>query len=568
MQLQLRPPAPLQRHAGTLHGRHALHARRGTLCDTRGRVLAATHLGTRLFADPGLIDDLPRFAERVADLLDYDEAEIVRMVDARRDGRYVVLDPDLTAWRIAELASHRVPGLGTERFAARHYPHRSRAGQLLGVVGTDGVGREGIEFALNRELSADAGSIRFLRDAANRPLSIEAGGFKPPADGRDVQVSIDLVIQSLAEVELERQCLRYGADAGQLIVMEPATGRVLAMANYPFFDPAELLTTPRDRRRNRCVTDAFEPGSVFKPFVWAAALEGGFAVGDEMIDCTESGVYRSPKGRRLRDAHAHGMLTWEQVLVKSSNIGMAIVAQRMGIDHLDRAVRRFGFGQRSGIGLPGEASGIVHPARKWTHYSVTSVPMGQEIAATGLQLVRALAAIANDGMMPAASIRCAGEFGTEIIYEPVLSPEAARYTRYVMRRVVTEGTGRRARSERYSIFGKTGTAQVPNPKGGGYLPEQYTSSFIGGAPVEQPRLVAGCFVHRPDKSKGHYGGIVAAPAILRVIEQSLEYLGVAPDVETAAPLDGAGLSRRHGGTEEQETRGTPAAQRSDGRETL
>ena len=208
---------------------------------------------------------------------------------------------------------------------------------------------------------------------------------------------------------------------------------------------------------------------------------------------------------------------------------MAIVGQRMGATAMYQAVRRFGFGDPTYSGLPGESRGIVNPVQKWNHYSVTSVPMGQEIAATPIQLVRAFSVFANDGLIPKPRIRLStADRAARPIYQRVLSENTARRTRQVLRRVVTEGTGQRAESRQYAIFGKTGTAQIPDPTGGGYLEDQFVASFIGGAPVEDPCLVVGCFIHRPDRSKGYYGGTVAAPAVRQVMEQTLPYLGVPP----------------------------------------
>jgi cell division protein FtsI/penicillin-binding protein 2 len=368
------------------------------------------------------------------------------------------------------------------------------------------------------------------RAASRRALWLEAAGYEPAEPGQHVRLTLDSVIQNFAEQALREACEKYAAPSGQLVVLDPRTGGILAMANYPVFDPNTLGRSTPQQRRNRCVTDVFEPGSIFKPFVWAGATELGLARVDEIIAC-HNGLYVSPKGRRLRDVNAHEELTWEQVLVKSSNIGMAIVGQRMEARRMYDAVRAFGFGQTTGSGLPGEVAGLVHRPSRWTHYSVTSVPMGQEIAVTPLQMVRAAAIVANDGLavQPTILQEVADAAATHPIYERVISSQTAAAVRAALRKAVMEGTGRRADSDAYTVFGKTGTAQVPDLERGGYLERQYVASFIGGAPNEQPAIVVGCFIHIDDASKGYYGGIVSAPVAREVIDKTLAYMGIAPD---------------------------------------
>jgi cell division protein FtsI (penicillin-binding protein 3) len=301
------------------------------------------------------------------------------------------------------------------------------------------------------------------------------------------------------------------------------------MANHPSFDPSQSGRLPADQRRNRAVTDVFEPGSILKPFVWSALSELTVARPQEQIDCTEAGYWVTPYGRVLRDAHGKGTLNWNEVLIQSSNIGMAKVAERVTPLQLHDIVGSFGFGQPTGSGLPGEVSGLVHPLAKWTKYSQSSVPMGQEIGVTALQITRAFCTFANGGMLVTPKVEMAppSEPPAQIQLR-VLSPETAAHTREILRRAVAEGTGRKADSKLYEIFGKTGTAQLPDFDNGGYHQDRYVSSFMGAAPFQQPRLVIGCFIHQPDKRIGHYGGTVAAPAAKKVLEETLLYLGVPP----------------------------------------
>lgn len=529
VQLQVRPASRIAARIDSQHSRVSLTARRGVIFDRHGRVLAASRMAKLLFVDPQLIEDPNTFSENLAYRLGDDPAMIEQKVSRRWDRRWAPIDRYLNQERIEKLKGSSWRAVGVQDWSTRDYPNGHRAGQLIGFVGRDHHGLEGLELILEKELTGSAGRIRYVRDAGGRPLWISDNDYSPPVNGKGIRTTIDLTIQSLAEQALERSCREFRARSGQLIVLDARAGDILAMANYPFFDPNQRSLSRPAVRRNRSVTDAFEPGSIFKPFVWSSAVEVQVGRPGEMIDCTEAGYYVSPQGRRLRDTRGHGKVSLAEVLVKSSNIGMAIIGQRMGAADLHDAVRAFGFGDVTHCELPGESRGIVHPLRQWNHYSVTSVPMGQEISATPIQLVRAFTVFANHGQMVQPRIRLPNQdIDVAPTLKPVISESTALLCQEVLRRVVTEGTGSRANSDQYLIFGKTGTAQIADRKSGGYLKDQYVASFLCGAPFEQPRIVVGCFIHRPLKSLGYYGGTVAAPAARRVVEQTLAYLGVPP----------------------------------------
>jgi len=523
VQLQSHPDPRLAGQVGSQRSARPIPARRGSITDREGRILAATHVAHRLFIDPDIVKDRNTFSERVGYELNYDPVEIELAMAARPDSRYVVVDPRVSADRLAKAEQLKLRGLSSDAYTTREYPYGPLAGQLLGFVGRDGHGLDGLEKSLEHCLAGDDGRLAYTRDARGRALWVEAGDYQPQRDGEHVRLAIDAFIQAVAEKHLAAAVTQFNAKAGQIIVMDPWTGEILAMANYPAFDPAAFNVGDPALRRNRAVTDVFEPGSIFKPFVWAAATEAKKANPTEVMDTTTSGVWRSSQGRRLRDARGHGRITWEQVLTQSSNIGMAIVGERMGAPMLHQTLTDFGFGQTTGSGLPGEVPGVVHPLNKWTHYSVTSIPMGQELSVTGLQITRAFCAIANDGRLLTPSIEAIDRRPDGV---RILSRAAAEETRLVLDRTVAEGTGRRAKSKLYAIFGKTGTAQLPNFETGGYWQDRYVSSFMCGAPTNEPRIVVGCFIHEPDRSIAHYGGTVAAPAASKVVEESLLYLGV------------------------------------------
>ena len=537
VQLQVKPPGPIAALRDSQTSGANLMPRRANLLDARGRVIAGSRAVPVLFVDPQVIEDPGTFSEMVGYNLDFDPAWVEQTIAKRAHSRFVVLDEKLSDERLTKLSDLKLAGLATTRRLVRDYPQGPLAGPVIGFVGDEGVGLEGLEKTLDQRLRGESGRIEFLRDARRRPIWVEHDAYRPPADGSPVRLSLDIAIQQIAEDELTSACKQYQAKSGELVVLDVRNGAILAMANYPNVDPNQFGATPPDHRRNRCVTDVYEPGSIFKAFMWAAMTDAGFARPEEMIDTTESGFYVSPQGRRLRDTHGHGTISWEEVLVVSSNIGMAVVGQRAGATKLHEFLRNFGFGAPTGSGLPGEVGGIITPLKKFNHYSVTSVPMGQEVGVTALQLAAAFAAIANDGVYTRPTFLDPSD--PAFVAPPrrrVISSRAAAVTRHALHRVITDGTGRKARSDLYRLFGKTGTAQVANPTGRGYLPDAYVGSFIAAAPLDNPQVVILCSVHQPDRSIGYYGGTVAAPPVKRVMEQTLLYLGVPPDPQAGAEL--------------------------------
>ncbi len=534
VQLQMSPDDRVGALVDSQMSTRDLPGRRGAIYDRRGRLMAVTRVEYRLFVDPSLAPDLDLFIDQVAFRLGYSPAMIRQKIETSRSPRYVVIDDRARPERVAALEADPISGVVAEPLYVRSYPLGALAGQLIGFVSLDNRGLEGLEFALNDELTAESGSLTSLRDAARRPLFVRTGAFAAPQDGQHLRLAIDATLQSLCERRLAETVARFGAESGQCILMDPNTGEVLAMAHAPNFDPSNFRQSNPEDWRNRCVTDVFEPGAIFKPFIWAGLTQAGYGEPLEILD-TENGAWVSPFGRRLHDAYPYDELTWEGVLVKSSNIGMAKIAMRASHSELERMIRRFGFGLPTGVGLPGEVSGLVTSSANWSDYTQTSVPMGQEIAVTPLQIVRAFSAIANGGTLVTPTLIAVDPHDPPagLVQRVVLQPEVAELARLVMRRVVSpEGSGRRGAeiAPHYSIFGKTGTAQLPSPDGG-YYDDRYFSSFVAGAPLERPRLVIGYFIKDPDKTLGigHGGGAVAAPDACLLLQEALAYLGVAPD---------------------------------------
>lgn len=530
--LQTSPPEPIAKLTGTQYSALALQARRGAILDRHGAVLAFSRPRHVLFIDPGVIPDAKEFARQLHQQLGYDPLQTWQLLNDNARKRYVVLDRDLNEQRRVMLEHWKPRGLGTHYAFDREYPNGPTAGQLIGFVGTDGRGLEGLELLLDSELSGEDGLMQYRRDAARRPVELKAETYRAPSDGMDRQLSIDLTLQRIAERALAEQCEQYNAKAGQVVVMAPETGEILAMANWPVMDPNHFADFEPLLWRNQSVEAVFEPGSIFKPLIWSLLTEDGHARAEETIFC-QNGAWRTPFGRTLHDSHGYGDLTWKRVLVKSSNIGMGKVAMRAGVDWLQDAVNRMGFGRPTDSRLPGEVGGLVTSARDWTLYSQTSVPMGQEVAVTPLQITRAYCALANGGWLVTPTI-----YPRDTRYEiarygrRVLSPQTSELTRRIMREVVLEGTGRRIKDCKYDIFGKTGTAQIARSDGPGFRDDANVTSFVGGAPLDQPALIVGCFIHEPkDESGSVSGGKIAAPVVKRIVEESLDHLGYQPNVE-------------------------------------
>lgn len=501
---------------------------RAALAALPGNLAKALHMSA---------DDAKRLAERIkgrehksyvvlSDLLDKSQADTMRELRGARKEPF----PGFK-------------GLFLEARSLRQYPQGDTAGQLVGFTGKEEVlpdgrrqekGLDGLEKLWNARLQSTDGSSEWVVDKHRRPVWVSSEGYRLPKDGENILLSIDSHIQEIAEKQLEITCTKNHVESGILVVMQPYTGEILAMANWPKFDPSARygLAQRLQLARNRAVADSFEPGSIFKPMVWASLVDDGYMKPEEKVDTTTEGAYRLASGRLLHDAdaargHGHGITDWNGVLAMSSNIGMAKGGAKTKNAWLHDALEKWGFGHSTQSGLPGEASGILRQARKWDKYTPSSLTMGQSINVTALQIMRAYGAIANGGQLLIPITEALDGPKTE---QParvrVISEDTAAKTRKAMRLVMTHehGTGRQANSKYYDIFGKTGTAQLPDlatKRYGNY----YVSSFVGGAPLDHPRLVAGCFLRKTKKGR-HFGGVVAAPYVKNTLEASLIYLGV------------------------------------------
>ncbi len=433
---------------------------------------------------------------------------------------------------------HALDGVNFVRSVRRIYPLGPTGGSLIGFRNNyEGV--DGLEHQLEDLLKARPGRMQVTKDASNRVILIQDGTYKPADNGRSVWLTIDTVIQNIAEEELERACQQYKSEGGVAIVMDPFDGRILAMANWPFFDPSHYRTSDPATRRNKAVVDPYEPGSIFKPFVLSWALEHKVVSQNTLIDC-HFGRWNDPTGRLVTDTHGYGMLSAEDILVKSSNVGMAQIGWRMGIPMVYDAVHTFGFGERTGSELPGDQRGIVKPLSQWNKGTLTSASFGYEVAATPLQLLRAYSTFPNGGWLITPQIINAVEeqpgkvvswrdVAGPPMQKQILTPQTCKTMLNIMEGVYTRGTARNAASRMYRFFGKTGTAHLAVRGAGHYASNEYNGSFLCGGPVTQPRLVCCVTLHKPDRSLGHFGGTVAAPAATNILERALSYLQVPGD---------------------------------------
>ncbi len=508
--------------------------------------------------------------------------------------RYVPLGSVLSEAQVASIKALDRKGVHLERLPVREYPGGPIVASLVGKVGVEQKGLVGAELKLNGALEASNGTARYVRDAQGRPLWIERGQWTAPTHGHSVRLSIDLELQRIAIEELTRGVEDADAVGGRLVMIDPVTGEILAMADIyrdvgplpefpwvdanadanapgtPKYDPWEApryktLTDDPMRKihpalgRNRCVEDVYEPGSTFKPFVWSLLTSAGLCDPDEVFD-TEGGrwLIRAGRGRRyIEDVTKRDRMTWSEVLINSSNIGMIKGASRMDHKALHDGIMRFGFGSKTGISLPGEPRGLITPLKRWTIWTQESVAFGHEVAVTPVQMARAFCAFATPGelagTMPQVTLEAVGPDSGNVRVRAIPA-DIARLTRYTIRHVAEKVEQRMAQTNpdepvdrwRYVMFGKSGTAEIPlgkPPKGkkrprgsSGYYDNQYNSSFIAGAPLASPRLVVLVVIDDPGPElvhhRRHYGSRVAGPVCRRVLERALTYLGVPPD----APL--------------------------------
>lgn len=503
---------------------------RGAIVDRQGKVLAVNMDVPSVFGIPTSLDDPTGTAHDLARVLHVRPDDIERKLKQERSFVWIArkLDPE-QGRRLQELS---LDGIGIVLEGRRFYPNGAFLSHVMGFAGMDGQGLEGLERHYDRYLSGEKQLIVLQRDALGRTVFPKGVSERTPSPGHNLTLTIDEFVQYVSEKELNDAVTSARAKGGMALVMDPATGAVLAMALSPRFDPNAMSGISADRWRNRIITDAYEPGSTMKVIVAAAALEERVMRPDSLI-YGENGRMEIAR-TVIHDHEKSGWMTFAEVVQKSSNIGAAKIAMQLEEARLYRYVKAFGFGEKSDIDLPGEMAGLTKEPKDWGRRSLASIAMGQEIGVTPLQLVTAISAVANGGslMKPyvVSEIRDAGghlvaRMDPHVRRRPI-SPATARTLTDILEGVVTNGTGRNAAVPGYRVAGKTGTAQKIDPRTGAYSSSLLVGSFVGYVPVENPRVAIVVVIDEPKVEA--WGGIVAAPVFRRIAEQVLPYLGVSP----------------------------------------
>ena len=518
-----------------------LSPKRGTIYDRNGNELAISVQVESLFARPLRISDPEKVSVRLADILHMSPAAIAGKL--KKQKHFVWVERKITPQQAQAIRELEEPGLEFAKESRRSYPNGELAGQVLGFTGLDSEGLEGLEFQLNNALSGTPQRVAADRDAKGRRLF--SGGFSSSIqdDGSDVYLTIDKTIQYIAEKELQATVASTGAKSGIAIVMDPWKGDVLAMAVAPLFDPNRYSQYRPAVWRNRAVADVLEPGSTFKIFVVAAALEEQIITPQDIFFC-ENGKYRIA-GRTIHDVHPYGWLNVSHIIKYSSNIGVSKISKHLGMPVFYQYIRKFGFDQATGIQLPGEVAGRVPLPARLPEHTRSAIAFGHSISVTPLQLAQAYSAIANGGvLMPSnvvkrisASQKSSRPYDPRAMGERVIDPATAQLLAEMLQTVVESGgTGTRAAVPGFGVAGKTGTARkISN---GTYSDKHLVASFAGFCPVDNPRITVVVIIDEPKTMS--YGGQSAAPTFSRISQQVLNYMNVAPRVQLTAD---AGLNQ-------------------------
>ena len=503
--------------------------KRGNIFDRNLKEFAMNLKVPSIFAIPRLMDEKKDIAKRLAKILGRDRDFILNRIE--RDKSFIWLKRNVTPQEAENIQKLKDSSLGIIYENKRFYPNGEMLANVLGFCDVDNQGIEGIEMLYDKHLEGSSGYRVTKRDALGREVVAFEEKAIPAVDGHDVVLTVDHFIQYLTERSLDETFVKYKAKGAIAIVMNPQTGEILAMANRPTYDPNKVGEKSSDVRRNRAITDIFEPGSVFKIITASAALAEKKVSITDKFNC-ENGEWHVTKSRTIHDVHKYGILTFPEVIQNSSNIGTVKIAMKLGQEPLYNYIKKFKFGETTGIDLQGEVAGILHPLSKWSKVSIMAVPYGQEVSATALQMVSAISVIANGGhlMTPFVVKEIQDEKHVTLkktephIRETIIEPAVASTMNDILQMVVESGTGKSAQIEGIKVAGKTGTAQ--KLEGGTYSHSHFISSFIGYAPADDPKLAM--IVAVDDPRGAYYGGVVAAPVFKAVVEESLYYMGYVP----------------------------------------
>jgi cell division protein FtsI (penicillin-binding protein 3) len=512
-------------------------AKRGDIVDRNGRLLAYSVEAESLWADPSKVQDVEKTASLICGALDgcaaADRRDLLQSL--RRKGRFAYLARRLSPGAEERLRALELPGLGFLKESRRYYPNKEMLAHVLGYVGTENQGLGGLESRYDSQVRGQPGKVIVETDAHQRPVSSRIE--REATSGASLELTIDQYLQNIAERELRNGVLENRAAGGSALIMDPATGEILALANYPSFNPNIYSKAPDYVRRNRATQELYEPGSTFKIVTASAALEEHVLEPDDLVNCAPGHITFG--SRTIRDVHAYGVLPFSEVIAKSSNVGAIRVGLQLGPERLGRYVNRFGFGQALGPDFNGQSAGIVWNPSDLTPSALASVSMGYQVGVTPLQMATAVSSIANGGtLFQPRIVRAFVKDGRRVAVEPkalrrTISEQTALELTAMMEGVTEFGTAKAAQIDGYTVAGKTGTAA--KLVGGRYSQTDYNASFVGFLPSRQPRLTVIVVIDSP-RANGYYGGAVAAPIFKRIAEASLRQLGIPPTINPAPPV--------------------------------
>ncbi len=499
---------------------------RGTIYDRQGRPMAVSMTVESAFAVPSRVDDPALTAKALAPIIGVKWSELVPKLTAERSFSWVARKLDFD--QSEAIRALDLDGIDFVRESRRYYPNGTLAANLLGFVGTDHKGLGGLEAGYNQAVMGDAVQRQVVRDARGAWVTAEERSFSDPEPGADLHLSVDAVVQHIVETELADSVKRSKSLGGTAVLMDPRNGEILAMASVPTFDPNNYQKFDAHARRLRPVSDVFEPGSTFKIITLAAAMSDHLVTAADEFHCGNGFVVLG-NGKRVRDHHPYDQLSVADIIAKSSNVGAIRIGEVAGRERFYSTIADFGFGQRTGIDVPGESGGMLRDLEDWDKYAHSYAAFGHGIAVTTIQMVNSFAAIANGGTLwkPRVVLRVSDqEIPAEVLGQPLTRATALDLER-ILEHVVEKGTAKGARVLGYRVAGKTGTPQKVTRDRRGYSHQLYMPSFVGFAPSREPRLVGFVLIDEP--AGAEEGGVVAAPTFQRIVERVFRYWRLPPD---------------------------------------
>ncbi|PMP72173.1 MAG: hypothetical protein C0186_01975 [Thermodesulfovibrio aggregans] len=502
--------------------------KRGNIYDRMGRELAISLEKESLFIDPASLKSV-QAVNVLKNYVKVNPEQIEKL--SEKNIRFLWLQRKVDSDLAEKIKALKIEGVGSVIEGARFYPKGFLASHVIGFVNIDEQGMEGLERQYDQYLRAEKTLKTVTVDARGKKLS--QGDLKD-VKGNDVFITIDEGLQYIVEKYLDEAVKKWQASSATAIMMDPFTGEILALANRPTYDPNNLKSIKNiGIIRNRAITDLYEPGSTFKIVTATAALEEGIVKPYTKFDCSQG--YIEVGGKKIKDVHRNGVLTFEEVIQKSSNVGTIKIAMMLGKEKLYQYIKKFGFGEKTGIDLPGEISGYIRSPQKWSGTSIGAIPIGQEVGVTALQILRAYSAIANGGYLVkpfvVSDIRSPDGnilYKSVIQRQKIISDKTAKIMREILKKVTEQGgTATQAKLDGNDVAGKTGTAQKYDPKTHRYSKDRFVSSFVGFIPAQNPRIAM--IVVIQDPKGAHYGGVVAAPVFKAIADEALAYLNVPRD---------------------------------------